>query len=227
MKVSAVLFDLDGTLTKFNLNYGSATSEIKDELQKIGFTEFDQQQIYSLNKILTQIQKKINYGAFTNFLEKVHNIMEKYEIMSAEKTELLPHALETLEYLKDKNLKIGLVTNNGKAASRITCNRFNILRMLDIIVTREDAVRWKPDGATLREALNRLNVSNEEAIFVGDSTIDVLAAHDSNVVSVAIPTGPTTLEKLLKVGPDYLLSSLRDFPDLLNMISIQVERKDN
>jgi HAD superfamily hydrolase (TIGR01509 family) len=227
LKVSAVLFDLDGTLTKFNLNYGSATSEIKDELKKLGFTEFNQQQIYSLNRILSQIQDKISADAFTKFLEKVHRIMEKYEIVSAEKTELLPHTLETLEYLKDNDLKIGVVTNNGKAASRITCHRFDILRMLDIIVTREDATRWKPDGATLREALSRLNVSNEEAIFVGDSTIDVLAAHDSNVISVAIPTGPTTLKKLLKAEPDYLVSSLKEFPNLLKMISFQEERKDN
>jgi len=90
-----------------------------------------------------------------------------------------------------------------------------------VLVTREDAPRWKPDGAMVKETLNRLNVDPGNALFVGDSTIDVMAARDSRVTSVALLTGPTLTSRLLKEEPDYLISSLAELMALIEQIRLE------
>ncbi|MFQ6134313.1 MAG: HAD family hydrolase [Nitrososphaerales archaeon] len=225
MKIRAVLFDLDGTLTKFNLDYRSARVKITEELNKLNLGEFKPEEGLTLNAMLNRVQGKIPDEEFTRLLGRIHSIMEEYELESAERTELLPHARETLQTLKDNGLKTAVVTNNGRAAANVAINRFNLSPLIDILVTREDASRWKPEGATVKEALKKLKVRPKEAVFVGDSTIDVLAAQDSKVVSVAIPTGPTKTRDLLSTAPDYVIPSLAEFPSLLDRLRTDVSKK--
>lgn len=227
MKIRAVLFDLDGTLTKFNLDYRSARVKITEELNKLNLGEFKPEKGLTMNAMLSRVQGKMPDAEFTRLLGRMHTIMEEYELESAKRTELLPYAKETLQILKNNGLKTAVVTNNGRVAVKIAINRFNLSSLIDILVTREDASRWKPDGATVKEALRKLEVRSEEAVFVGDSTIDVLAARDSNVLSIAIPTGPTKTRDLLKAAPDYLISSLEEFPQLLDRLRIGADKKDN
>ncbi len=218
--IKAVLFDLDGTLTKFNLDYQSAKERIIGEINTFKLDKFTTKQPITINDMLMKVQIKLPEQEFTQLLEKIHHIMEKYEIESAKRTELLPHARETLKTLKNGDIMTAVVTNNGRAAARMVVKRFELTPLINVLITREDASRWKPDGATVKEALNRLKVSPKEAIFVGDSTIDVLAAKDSNVVSVVVTTGPTKTEELLYTTPDYIISSLTEFPVLLKKLNM-------
>ncbi len=218
MKIRAVLFDLDGTLTRFNLDYRSAGVMITEELNRLKIGEFKPVKGLTVNAMLNQAHGKMMDEEFTRLQGRIYGILEGYELKSAERTELLPHVRETLQIVKSNGLKTAVVTNNGRAAANRALSRFNLSSLIDILVTREDAVRWKPDGATIREALKKLRLKPEEVVFVGDSTIDVLAACDSKVVSVAIPTGPTKIRDLLSTGPDYLISSMAEFPSLLDRL---------
>lgn len=226
MNIKAVLFDLDGTLTRYNLDYHFAIVEIADELNKLHLGKFDTNARLTINAMLNILEVRIAEKEFTLLLPKIYKIMDKYELEFAKHVEPLPNVRRTLRTLKDTGLRIAIVTNNGQVAAKATITRFNITSLIDILVTREDASKVKPDGATVKEALDRLGLESDEVVFVGDSIIDVIAARNSDVVSVAIPSGPTSSKDLLKSVPDYMIYSISELSSLIDMIQTNANPKD-
>ena len=152
--------------------------------------------------------------------------MEKYELEFAKHVELLPNTRSTLQALKDNGLKTAIVTNNGRLAAKETITRFRISSLIDTLVTRDDVLRGKPDKAAVQEAMNRLNVESDEVVFVGDSIVDIIAARNSDVVSVAIPSGPTSSRDLLETAPDYMIHSISNLFSLIDLIRANTNQKD-
>jgi HAD superfamily hydrolase (TIGR01509 family) len=216
--VRAVLFDLDGTLTKFNIDYQTARQEINKELETYGLGELPLREGVFITSMLNHVQTHMPAETYRRFLRRVHRLIEKYEVVSAQTADLQPDVISTLKRLKKSGVKTAIVTNNCQTATRTVIDRFGLHDLIDELVSREDAPLWKPDGAMVRETLHRLQVRPMEALFVGDSTIDVLAARDSGVASVALFTGPTKASRLLAEAPDYLLGSLAELPTLITTL---------
>ncbi|MCL4436440.1 MAG: HAD family hydrolase [Thaumarchaeota archaeon] len=218
MDLKAVLFDLDGTLTRFNIDYRSARRDVNAELVTLGLGEHSLKDGMMLYMMLDNVKGLMPDERFRLFVDKVQSLFERYEIASAASTDLQPYARETLVSLKEQGFKTAIVTNNCLNATKTVINRFGLQPLVDALVTREDAPRWKPDGAMVKETLNRLHIDPGDALFVGDSTIDVMAARDAGVISVALLTGPTLTTRLLKEKPDYLIPSLAELMSLIEKI---------
>jgi HAD superfamily hydrolase (TIGR01509 family) len=221
LDLKAVLFDLDGTLTRFNIDYRSARRDVNVELETLGLSEHSLKDGVMLYIMLDNIRGLMPDEQYRMFITKVQNLFEKYELASALSTDLQPHVLETLTSLKKQGVKTAIVTNNCQNATKTVINRFGLHALIDVLVTREEAARWKPDGAMVKETLSRLNVDPSGALFVGDSTIDIMAARDSGVTSVALLTGPTLTARLLKEKPDYIVSSLAELMLLVEQIKLE------
>ncbi|MCL5319226.1 MAG: HAD family hydrolase [Thaumarchaeota archaeon] len=218
MDLKAVLFDLDGTLTRFNIDYRSARRDVNAELETLGLGEHGLKDGMMLYMMLDNVKRLMPDEGYQLLVGKVQSLFERYELASATSTDLQPYARETLVGLKELGFKTAIVTNNCLNATKTVINRFGLHPLIDALVTREDAQRWKPDGAMVKETLNRLHVDPGDALFVGDSTIDVMAARDASVTSVALLTGPTLTTRLLKEKPDYLISSLAELMTLIEQI---------
>src|SRR5271157_4722608 len=138
------------------------------------------------------------------------------EAKAAQEVALLPGALDTLRKLKSQSLKLGLVTNNGRAGTNLTLKRHHLKQLFDSVVTRDDCEEMKPDCAPVMKVLKDLHVDPAEAILVGDGVMDIMAAKAAGLVSVAVATGPFPNERLLQAEPDYLLGSINDVPTLVD-----------
>ena len=103
-------------------------------------------------------------------------------------------------------------------AAKETITRFHINNLIDVLVTRDDAFMRKPDGAIVKKALARLGINSGDAVFIGDSVVDIIAARNSNVISVAVPSGPTSSSNLLNYTPDYLINSISELSLLIDTI---------
>jgi pyrophosphatase PpaX len=78
----------------------------------------------------------------------------------------------------------------------------------------------KPDAGPVRKLLTEMNVPPEEAIFVGDGVIDIMAARAAGLRSVAVATGPFPSDRLIQAEPDYLLGSVNDLPLLIEQLEV-------
>jgi HAD superfamily hydrolase (TIGR01509 family) len=218
LKVKAVVIDMDGTITNFNLDYMAARRRALQELERLNLRTPEINEQVSLYIILNELKTNMDPEAFTKLRATFYSYFEQMEAKAAEEVSLYPGAVDTLRKLKSQSLKLGLVTNNGRAGTNVTLKRHHIEELFDSVVTRDDCEEMKPDSAPIRKVLKELRVDPEEAILVGDGVMDIMAAKAAGLVSVAVATGPFPNERLLRAEPDYLLSSINDVPTLIDRL---------
>lgn len=224
MRVKAVIFDLDGTLASFNLDYKTTRAEVKSYLTKRGVPA----SVLSVKESVFEMLRKTeifarNSGKPAKFLEEVRGetlaMTEKYELEAARNTSLMPGALETLKALRQMNLKIGLCTINSEKSVNYILNRFGITDFFDITVTRNRVNHFKPHPEHVETALKALGASAKETVIVGDSTVDIQSAKELKIVAVGLPTGVSTMEQLMHNGANYIITSITDLPLLIEKMN--------
>lgn len=179
----------------------------------------------NLYSVLKVIKERTDSENFSDLKKSLWDILEKIELKAANETDIQPNALQTIIGIKNLGLKLAIVTNNGRKATSIVTKKFGMKDFFDVIVTREDSEGLKPDGDSIKRAIEILEIDAKEAIYVGDGVIDILAAKKAEVISVAIPTGVSNIKNLVEAKPDYLISSLGDIEALLDSISNVKEDK--
>jgi len=220
MTIKAVVFDLDGTIVSFNLDYKAARAEV---IEFLGAQGFPRSQL-SLNESVFEMLKKVevsmkNSGKsqkeFSKLKERVLALLEKYEMESASSTSLVPGILETLKALKKMKLKLALFTVNSKKSTNYILNTFRLKSAFDAVVTRDSVPTVKPNPVHLETALKKLRVKPAEAVVVGDSVWDMKSAQELHVFAVGVTYGVATPEELTRAGANCLISSPIDLITLL------------
>ncbi len=224
MTIKAVIFDLDGTIATFNLDYKTVRAEARAHLIKNGvpasLLEVNENIFEMLNKAQLYLQNQGKPDAIMEQLRReTLSIAEEYELEAAAQTSLLPGATETLKALKQVGLKIGLCTINSEKSMNTILRRFNLAEYFDAAVPREKVNYIKPHPEHLKTVLEALNAAPQEAVVVGDSAVDMQAAKDLKAIAVGLPTGVSTQEQLVNSGANYIITSTTDLPLLIERIN--------
>ena len=224
MVVKAVVFDLDGTIASFNIDYKTVRAEVRSFLIRAELPA----SVLSINESIFEMLKKTeifmkNNGksekTMTETRDKALAIAEKYELEAAKTTSLLPGILETLKTLKKMNLKIGLCTINSEKSTNYILKRFGIAEFFDAVISRNSVKYVKPNTEHLEAALKALGVNPEEAMVVGDGVSDMKCARELNAIAVGLPTGVSSPKELISSGANYFITSITDLPTLIGYIN--------
>jgi len=222
--VEGVIFDLDGTLAHFNLDYKTLRSEARSYLIRIGVPT----SLVEVNESIFEMLKKTeiflkNNGkpseAFVEVRSQVLAIAEKYEMEAASTTNLQVGTIETLKELKQMNLKIGLCTTSSEKAVNYILKRFKIQDFFQVLVPRDKVKYVKPSTEQFEIALKALGINPQATAIVGDSIVDMQSASELKAVAVGLPTGMSTLEQLKHNGANFIITSLNDLPILIKEIN--------
>ncbi|RLI21226.1 hypothetical protein DRO54_04305 [Candidatus Bathyarchaeota archaeon] len=224
MPIKAVIFDLDGTLIEFRIDYRIVRAEVKQFLVNLGFPP----SLFSIDESVFDMLKKVevfmrnngkNKDEIEDVKEKVLSIVEKFELEAVRQTSLIPGAQEALEELKRMGLKLGLFTLNSSNATMHVLKRFRLEGLFEAVVTRESVSRVKPDTSHLQTVLMLLNVEPHEAVIVGDSILDMKSASNLGAYAVGVTTGISTTKQLMEAGATCIITSLTDLPPLIKEIN--------
>ena len=132
-----------------------------------------------------------------------------------EGTTLLPGVYDTLQALHRHGLKLAVCSNKPIAFTRELMTILHIGEFFAAVLGPEDAGRPKPAPNILFVALERLQIRADEAIYVGDMTVDIQTARAAGVTVWSVPTGSDTLETLRAAKPDRLLAHFADLRGLV------------
>ena len=131
------------------------------------------------------------------------------------RTRLLDGAPAAVETLHDGGLRLGVVSTKYRCRIEEVLDRELLRHRFDLILGGDDVMRHKPDPEGLLLALERLNLSASQAIYVGDSVVDAEAAVAAAVRFVGVLTGVTREAELARWKPLRILPSLAELPPLL------------
>lgn len=221
MKIKAIVADMDGTITKFNLDYMNTRQRILEELDKKNLRTPDMNDQLSLFIVLGKLKDRLDVNTFEALRGQVYGYLEEMELKAATDVTLYPGVMDTLQKLRSNSIKIGLVTNNGRKGTELTLSRYRLENLFDAVVTRDDCDDMKPAAEPVLKVLTALNVTPGEAILIGDGVMDIVAARAAGVLSIAVATGSFTSDHLLEAEPDYLLGSINDLPTLIDSLNAE------
>jgi len=177
MQIKAVLFDLDQTLIDFIKMKVEACRSAIDAMIKVGLKIDKREGLKKLMETYFRLGIESN-KAISKFLEeqtgRIDETILKTGIDAYLKTKPhflkpYPYVLETLEFLKNMNLRLGIVTDAPKEKAIDRLRTMDIVHFFDVIIAFDDSGIKKPSELPFLLAINKLGLKPEQILFVGDS----------------------------------------------------------
>ena len=189
----AIIFDLDGTLIDSvpDLHYAKNELLVLSKRREVSMQEARSLIGDGVPKFVERAYKIT--GDAPSDLELENAIKEFVTIYSdnlINMTKLFPSVLSTLTQLKEKGFRLSVCTNKPYLPAMNVLSRLEISSFFDIVVGGDslNGLR-KPDAQHVLAALSPLQVTPENAVFVGDSVNDVKGARNAGIKSIVVSFG--------------------------------------
>lgn len=217
--IRAVIFDLDGTLTHFNLDFKTLRADVRSYLIRAGVPvsvlDVNENIFEMLTKAEIFFKNSNKSDVFDETRGQALAIAEKYEMDAAKSTSLLPGAFEALNELKRMKLILALCTTSSERAANYILEHFKIREFFSVVVPRNRVRYVKPHTEEFELALEELKMPSQSILIVGDGVVDMQSAKELKAVAVGLPTGMASVEQLKHHGANYIITSLLDLPFLV------------
>ncbi|WP_346888410.1 pyrophosphatase PpaX [Clostridium sp. UBA1056] len=208
--IKAILFDLDGTiidtneliLTSFDYvlnNYLGLNIGREEILESFGVPLKDVMNHYEKERAEELVNEYIRYS-----LDSHDKYIKSYD-----------HVEEGLIKLKNKGLKVAIVTSKRRGTALRGLNCFDLEKYFDVIITPEDSKKHKPDGEPVLKACEALNVNPEETIMVGDSHNDILCGKNAGSKTCLVNYTALDIEKIKTYKPDFTIDRIEDIIEII------------
>ena len=213
----AVLFDLDGTLLDTIADLADAANLALAELGRPART---QDEIHSFvgKGIPHLVRRCMTEGTQASEAEIEHAVAvfrRHYARVTGGRTRIYPGVTDTLDAMRARGLRLAVVTNKAEAFTLPLLERMAIAHYFDTVISGDTLAVKKPDPAVVNLACERLGVSAAEALMIGDSANDALAAQGAGMPVLLVTYGYSEGVPVDTIECDGLLSSVRQLPDWL------------
>ena len=219
MEIKACIFDLDGTLLN---TLTTITHYVNEALHRAGGRSITEQKCRTLvgkgaRNLLTRALAEVgvevaDFEAFFSAYDTQYNAAPAYL------TEPYGGILPLLASLKEKGMRIAVLSNKPEGAVRPLVEKF-FGDTVEVLSGGKTGVALKPDPAAVRPVLDALGLFAEQTAFIGDSGEDIQTAKNYGAaLSIGVTWGYRDREELLSKGAD----ALADRPeDILSILGLQ------
>lgn len=210
-----VIFDLDGTLLDTLPDIAAAANEV---LAAIGAP------VYPLSDYCTLVGSGVAM-LFQRALPEhrvseplVAECIERFTKSYAEKwnvhTKRFDGITDLLDVLVDRGVKLAVLSNKPDAFAKKCVAEYLGDYPFDPVFGQREGVPRKPDPAAAIEIAGRLGVGHRQALYVGDTAVDMQTAKGANMFAVGVSWGYRSDEELLENGAAVLIERPLDLLDI-------------
>lgn len=208
MKKEIVIFDLDGTLlntlddladsTNYALSYFHFPQRTKEEVRN-----------FVGNGVAKLIERAIPGGRDNpEFLNCLEVFKQNYSVNMYNKTAPYDGISEMLLNLRQEGYKIAVVSNKFDAAVKELCQKY-FGDLIDLAIGENEAegIKKKPAPDTVLEVLKSFRIDSQNAVYVGDSEVDIMTGQNSGMPCISVTWGFKNREFLINHGAEFLVDS--------------------
>ena len=198
-KISTIVFDLDGTLLNTLEDLADSTNYA---LRQYGFAERTLEEIRAFvgNGVRKLIESALPEGAENPLFNSVFSCFKSYYVDHCmEKTGLYAGIPEMLHELKSAGYHLAIVSNKLQSGVDELYEHY-FSDTVEVAVGERPELNRKPAPDMVLLALEKLGVSTDEAVYVGDSDVDVATARNSGLPCISVLWGFRDKEFLVQHG---------------------------
>ncbi len=215
--IKTVIFDFDGTiidtnalieegLNHFALRYRGNHLSRKELTELTGKTLEDQMlYIHPVHAFSMLEQFKIWYSHHHN-----------------SKTKAFQGMTTLINTLKNRGYKLAIVSNNSKVSLSQGLNHLQLSHYFDLVITRDDVKNVKPSPEGLERTLVLLDTLPSEALYIGDTHNDMLAAKNAKISNVMVGWSQLDVREMMLAEPDYIIASALQLLTIIESIDDKV-----
>lgn len=213
--INACVFDLDGTLLNSLVDIANTTNYV---LHKNGFPQWDldQYRIFVCDGLPTLLQRALadNYTP-----DKIARLAEDFTAYYSSHyndfTVAYTGMPELLHILYQRGIKLAVLSNKPDRFVKIIIDEMYPDIKFAEIQGKTDDFPQKPDPASLLHVLDKLKVAADEALYIGDSNVDIFTAHNAGVKAIGVTWGFRERSELEEADADYIVDSPDDILELI------------
>jgi HAD superfamily hydrolase (TIGR01509 family) len=213
--VRAVIFDLDGTLADSMEYYHWLACDL---VEHAGAPPVSRERVHELmGQGDSEILRKLLPPDFPDPEPTIQRVLAeraRHWMRAGEEIEPLPGCLELIRALHARPCSLGIASSSGRAGAHL--ERWGVHELFGAIVGREDVSQRKPHPEPVLLCASRLGLEPAEAVYVGDSPVDIEAGQAAGMRTIGVLTGTSTRERLTPLDPDHILESAIELLDLLD-----------
>ena len=208
---STYIFDLDGTLLD---TLGDLAASVNYALRQHGMPEhsLDDVRRFVGNGVRLLMERAVPDGAANPLFEEAFATFRRYYMDHAlDTTRPYDGIPETLAELHKRGCHIAVVSNKMMAATRELCHHF-FPDTVEVAIGEHEAegIRKKPAPDTVLAALHELGVGKDEAVYVGDSDVDIETARNAGIPCISVLWGFRDRDFLLQQGARHFVSTPKE-----------------
>ena len=214
MKYKAVLFDMDGTVLD---TLGDLAAAVNHTLREFSMPERSIAEVAAAlsNGAAYLIAHTVPAGTPKELTDKVLAAYAPYydahcDILTGPYDGIVP----LMEKLRDRGVKLAVISNKQDTAVKPLAEKY-FPGLLEIAVGESTEVRRKPNPDAVLAALRHIGVEREEAIYVGDTEVDLQTARNAGMECASVDWGFRTREQLVEIGAEHIFDTVQELEEYL------------
>ena len=213
--ISAVMFDLDGTLIdSINVYY----KVVETVFEKLNLPPVSRDQIYAaVDDGRFRWDRVLPAATLTGKDEIIQRGMKLarkiYPDIFRREVDFFQGVPKFLAGINALGIKVGIVTatpSDNMAEKDLLLKKKGVSQCIETIVTNDDTPNPKPAPDSVLECCRRLSVEPKTTLFVGDTGVDIRAGKAAGTMTAAVLTGFDDRETLHREAPDAILNQVTD-----------------
>ncbi|UCE45344.1 MAG: HAD family hydrolase [Methanobacteriota archaeon] len=214
-RVKGVVFDLDDTLVLSTVDYVRFKKLMIERMALEGEDPGSYDPTEGIIQLISRFRDSMEArGKSSTWIEKVleelNDIMDKVEMERVQETVGIPGAKELLETIRERGIKIGVLTRGCESYATKVLELTGLLEFVDDIEGRNSKVPPKPHPEPYWRLVGRLGLNARDTVFVGDHHLDATCARAAGVPFIGVRTGDLAERELREIGSVEVFDSVAD-----------------
>ena len=210
----AVIFDLDGVLADSEPWWNEIDKKLLGKYGVVYRGEYHRNVLGVSYQLAVEFYKKM-FGLSAPTEELMRRREEIAAEFFANRIGLFPSTRQTLEHLRQMNLRLAVATSSVSASARPFLDRHQLTTFFDVIVTGDEIEHGKPSPDIYLRAAKKLGVTATECLVIEDALSGIAAAKAAGMRVAAIPDRRFVDSRDYEKQANYLLDNLSEIPAIV------------
>ncbi len=204
--IKACIFDMDGT-TVNTINSIAYFGNRALNMYGLESYDTDAYKIMIGNGARTLVERMIagRNGDSDTFEKVLKEYNTSYDNDFMYLTESYPGIVDMLKNLKDKGIKVAIVSNKPHSTALKVSDELFGDKLIDICSGAKEGVPLKPDPIAVINVMKELGVTPEECLYVGDTAVDMKTGKSAGIYTIGVLWGFRSREEMEENGADIIV----------------------